>query len=55
MRFCRARAQLLLAHGARTDIRDTLWNGTALGRAVHTGKREIEDYLRGKMAAAAAP
>jgi hypothetical protein len=47
--------ELLLAHGARADIRDTLWNGTALGWAVHGGKRAIEAYLRGKMAAATAP
>lgn len=38
--------ELLLAHGARADIRDTLWNATPLGWATHMGKREMEAYLR---------
>lgn len=39
--------KLLVAHGARHDIRDTLWNGTPLGWAMHNGRREAEAYLRG--------
>jgi peptide-methionine (S)-S-oxide reductase len=37
---------LLLEHGARTDIRDTLWNGTPLGWALHMGRRDAEGLLR---------
>jgi ankyrin repeat protein len=37
---------LLVSRGARNDIRDTLWNGTPLGWAVHGGQREAEAYLR---------
>jgi ankyrin repeat protein len=39
--------KLLVAHGARLDIRDELWRGTPLGWAVHEGKKEAEAYLRG--------
>jgi len=38
--------KLLVAHGARLDIRDTLWDGTPLGWAVHNKKTEAEAYLR---------
>lgn len=38
--------QLLVARGARLDIRDTLWNGTPLGWAVHNKKAKAEAYLR---------
>ena len=38
--------KLLVAHGARHDIRDTLWNGTPLGWAMHNGQREAVAYLR---------
>lgn len=38
--------ELLVAHGASLDARDTLWNGTPLGWAVHTRKRKAEAYLR---------
>lgn len=41
-----AMMKLLVSHGARNDIRDTLWNGTPLGWAVHNGQREAEAYLR---------
>lgn len=41
-----AMMKLLVSHGARNDIRDTLWNGTPLGWAVHNGRREAEAYLR---------
>ena len=30
----------------RTDTRDTLWNGTPLGWAVHGRKAKAEAYLR---------
>jgi len=36
---------LLIAHGARTDIRDTMWNGTPLGWAQHEGKMKAAAYL----------
>ncbi|MCC6769878.1 MAG: ankyrin repeat domain-containing protein [Gemmatimonadaceae bacterium] len=39
--------QLLTAHGARTDISDTLWRGTALGWAEHGEQTAVADYLRG--------
>ena len=39
--------RLLVAHGARGDVRDTLWRGTPLGWAVHEGKKAAETYLRG--------
>jgi hypothetical protein len=42
-----ATMKLLVAHGARLDIRDTLWHGTPLGWAVHEGRKEAEAYLRG--------
>jgi ankyrin repeat protein len=38
--------KLLVARGGRLDIRDTLWNGTPLGWAVHNKKTEAEAYLR---------
>jgi ankyrin repeat protein len=38
--------KLLVARGARLDTRDTLWNGTPLGWAVHNKKAEAEAYLR---------
>jgi len=37
--------ELLLARGARTDIRDTLWNGTPLGWAQHEGKAMAAAFL----------
>ncbi|HEV2818098.1 MAG TPA: ankyrin repeat domain-containing protein [Allosphingosinicella sp.] len=39
--------ELLVAHGARRDVRDTLWRGTPLGWAVHEGRKDAEAYLRG--------
>jgi len=36
---------LLLARGARTDIRDTLWNSTPLGWARHEGKTKAAALL----------
>ncbi len=38
--------RLLVEHGARTDIRDTMWDGTALGWAEHGGRAAVADYLR---------
>lgn len=37
---------LLVERGARTDIRDTLWDSTTLGWAIHTRKRKAEAFLR---------
>ena len=38
--------KLLVERGARLDIRDTLWDGTPLGWAVHNKKAKAEAYLR---------
>jgi peptide-methionine (S)-S-oxide reductase len=38
--------KLLVEHGARLDARDTLWNGTPLGWAIHTNQPAAEAYLR---------
>jgi peptide-methionine (S)-S-oxide reductase len=38
--------ELLVARGARLGVRDTLWNGTPLGWAVHNKKAAAEAYLR---------
>ena len=38
--------ELLVARGARLDTRDTLWDGTPLGWAVHNDKPAAEAYLR---------
>jgi hypothetical protein len=37
---------LLVAHGARLDAHDTLWDGTPLDWAVHGKKAKAEAYLR---------
>ena len=39
-------ARLLVERGARLDIRDTVWNGTPLGWALHGGKGLMAEYLR---------
>jgi peptide-methionine (S)-S-oxide reductase len=36
----------LIEAGAKSDIRDTIWDGTALDWAEHLGDREIARYLR---------
>ncbi len=36
----------LIEHGARSDIRDTMWQGTPLGWAEHGGHEAIAHYLR---------
>lgn len=41
--------RLLIERGADTEVRDTLWNGTPLGWAVHNKRVEAEAYLRGVM------
>lgn len=37
--------ELLVAHGARTDIADTLWHGTPLGWAQHGGREDTAAFL----------
>lgn len=39
----------LVEHGARLDIRDTLWHGTPLGWAEHGGKTDVANYLRARV------
>jgi ankyrin repeat protein len=39
--------RLLLRKGARTDLKDTLWQGTAADWADHEGKLRIAELLRG--------
>jgi peptide-methionine (S)-S-oxide reductase len=39
--------KLLVAHGARRDVQDTIWQGTPLGWAIHGRQQEAEAYLRG--------
>ena len=41
--------KLLVERGARLDIRDTLWDGTPLGWAVHNEKAKAEAYLRSQL------
>lgn len=38
--------RLLVEHGARLDIRDTIYQGSPLGWANYGGRKEIADYLR---------
>ncbi len=45
--------KLLVARGARLDVRDTLWDGTPLGWAVHGKKAKAEAYLRSLQEASA--
>lgn len=40
--------KLLVQRGARPEIRDTIYDGTALGWALHCQRPEIADYLRAK-------
>jgi ankyrin repeat protein len=37
--------RLLVARGARLDIRDTIWHGTPLGWAIHSGCRDRERMI----------
>jgi hypothetical protein len=41
--------RLLVERGARLDLKDILWQGTPADWARHAGRKEIEEYLRGKM------
>ncbi len=38
--------RLLVERGARLDIKDTIYQGTPLGWAIHAGQTAIETYLR---------
>ena len=38
--------RLLVERGAKLDIKDTIYQATALGWAIYGGKSEIEKYLR---------
>jgi ankyrin repeat protein len=40
--------RLLVERGARLDIRDTIWNGTALGWAEHGSRAKVAEFLRGR-------
>jgi hypothetical protein len=40
--------RLLVARGARVDIRDVLWHGTPADWASHAGHTEVEAYLRAR-------
>jgi Ankyrin repeats (many copies) len=40
-----AAVRLLVARGARLDIRDTIWHGTPLGWAIHGGCRDRERMI----------
>jgi ankyrin repeat protein len=42
--------RLLVEHGARLDIQDTVHRGTPLDWAIHGGRMAIGDYLRGRVA-----
>jgi|SRR5215469_1771581 len=41
-----ATVRLLVERGARLDLKDTVWQGTPEGWAVHGGKTRVADYLR---------
>jgi ankyrin repeat protein len=41
-----AAVRVLVEHGARLDVRDSIWQGTPLGWAVHGGQQETAAYLR---------
>lgn len=40
--------RLLAERGARLDLKDTVYHATPLGWAVHGGRTEVADYLRGR-------
>jgi ankyrin repeat protein len=40
--------RLLVEHGARLDIKDTIYEGTPLRWAEHGGRREVATYLRSR-------
>ncbi|HKT89884.1 MAG TPA: ankyrin repeat domain-containing protein [Candidatus Sulfotelmatobacter sp.] len=41
--------RLLVERGARLDLKDTMWQGTPEGWALHAGKTRVADYLRAQM------
>ena len=43
--------RLLVERGAKLDIRDTIWNGTAADWAEHAGQTTVERFLRGQSSA----
>jgi ankyrin repeat protein len=45
--------ELLIARGARLDIRDTIWNGTPLGWALHAGGKRRDEMAERLRAAGA--
>jgi hypothetical protein len=40
--------RLLVERGARSDLKDILWQATPAGWAQHAGRTEIEAYLRAR-------
>jgi ankyrin repeat protein len=38
---------LLVSHGARRDIKDTVWDGTPLDWAIHEGRQRAREFLEG--------
>ncbi len=38
---------LLVSHGARRDIKDTVWDGTPLDWAIHEGRQRAREFLDG--------
>jgi hypothetical protein len=42
--------QLLVSRGARYDIRDLTWNGTAVGWAEHGGQQAVVDFFAAQSA-----
>ncbi len=41
--------RMLVERGARLDVRDTMWQGTPEGWALHGGNARVADYLRAQM------
>lgn len=41
---------LLISHGARRDIKDTVWNGTPLDWAIHEKRERAREFLEGSAA-----
>lgn len=47
--------RLLVERGARLDMKDILWQGTAADWAAHAGRTEIETWLRARQSKASQP
>lgn len=45
-----ALVEMLIAHGARLDVVDTLWGGTPFGWAWHGGNQQVIAFLQERMA-----